>query len=226
LFKARITSLGDIGTTALLICERGPGDLMPEGLERSDIELPSEPLVLRQVHGGTVHYIDSVKVTEETRGAFGDGLIVTAPGIPVGIATADCIPLIIADISGKCAGVIHCGWKPITAGIIENAMSLALSDPEVRPSNLRFILGPGILGDEYEIGADVAVRFPKTAKPKGDGKFLLDLPEEIILRLGNFGIPREAITPSGLSSFACNWLPSYRRDGDSASRMMTLVWLG
>ncbi len=225
MFKAQFTALGDSQAVALMICEKKPKDLVPEGLDRSEIELPSEPLVLQQVHGGTVHYIDSVKVTEETRGAFGDGLVVTYPGIAVGVFTADCIPLIIYDLTGKCAAVVHCGWKPVATGIIDNAMSFILNTDGVRPENLRFVMGPGILGDEYEVGPEVANRFPESSKRVAEDKFLLDLPAEIARRISNHGIPSTAIITTKISTYKNQWLPSYRREGDSAGRILTMVWL-
>lgn len=225
MLKARLTALGNSPTVALMICEKKPKDFIPLGLEYSDLELPNEPLVLQQVHGGTVHYINSVKMTEETRGAFGDGFVVTEPGIAVGVFTADCIPLVIYDVSGKCAAILHCGWKPVATGIIDNALSLVMNTEGVRAENLRFVMGPGILGDEYEVGPEVAKRFPESSTAKSDGKFLLDLPGEVSKRILRWGFSPETITPTTISTYKNQWLPSYRREGDSAGRILTLVWL-
>ena len=209
---------------ALCVCEKSPSGNLPDGLSRCDMEIPEEPLLLQQVHGGTVHYIDSIKVAEETRGAFGDGLVVVQPGIAVGISTADCIPLVIADRKGGGMAVLHCGWKPIAVGIIENAMSLMLSNTNIHPEDLVCMMGPGILGSEYEVGDDVAARFPDSAQPMDNGKYLLDLPREIAARLVRFGVPENAITPPPLSTLGEKWLPSYRREGDAAGRMLTIAW--
>ncbi|MCK5833089.1 polyphenol oxidase family protein [bacterium] len=225
MLKARLTAIKNDYTIALLLCENTPRDPLPEGLEYSEIELPNEPLVLRQVHGGTVHYIDSVKVTEETRGAFGDGFIVTKPGIAVGVITADCIPLVITEAEGRCVAVLHCGWKSLATGIVDNALSLILNTEGVRKENLRFVMGPGILGSEYEVGPEVAVRFPESTKLIDENKYLLDLPVEIAHRLSKYGIESSAINSTGISTFSNEWLPSYRRDGDKAGQILILAWI-
>jgi len=225
LLKAKLTAVKGDRTCALCVFAKSPSGELPDGFEPSNLEIPSEPLLLRQVHGGTVHYIDSIKVAEETRGAFGDGLIVTEWGIAVGISTADCIPLVITDSKERCIAVVHCGWKPVAAGIIENAMSLILNNTDILPEDLSCVMGPGILGGEYEVGSDIADRFPDNVQKIDNGKYLFDLPAEISSRLKKFGLREGVIKPPTVSTFSEGWLPSYRREGDDAERFLTLAWL-
>ena len=225
MLKAKLTAVKGDRTCAICVCEKSPSGDLPDGFEPYDIEIPDEPLLLRQVHGGTVHYIDSIKVAEETRGAFGDGLIVTEWGIPIGISTADCIPIVITDSKERCIAVVHCGWKPVAAGIIENAMSLILNNTDILPEDLSCVMGPGILGEEYEVGRDVADRFPDNVKKIDNGKYLFDLPAEIGARLKKFGLPESAIKYPTVSTYSEEWLPSYRREGENAERFLTLAWL-
>ena len=183
-----------------------------------------EPFYMKQVHGGTVHLITEKDFIPQ-RGAFGDGVFTNISRLPLMIFTADCIPLIIVSDNPRFIGVIHASWRSISLGIIENAVVLSIGDLNSEPSVFRCFMGPGILGEDYEVGYDVAERFPNSITSRGNNKYLLDLPVAIRERLVKLGVRPECIIPPPLSTFRENWLPSYRRDGDSTARIETVVWL-
>lgn len=213
-----IPGFGHVFRTPKKPVERGNG-IIP--LYKSKVF--REPFYMKQVHGGTVHLLnDSLKMPRP--GAFGDGVITNIPQLPIMIFTADCIPLIIASRQPKFVGAIHASWRSISLGIIENALALISEELGANPSNIICCMGPGILGDDYEVGPEVACRFPNSTREKANDKFLLDLPHEILLRLNKFGVPEDSIAPPTLSTFREKWLPSYRRQGEAAGRIETIVW--
>ncbi len=208
---------------ALIIPKTAPQETIV--LDDFQNSLPSAPLFMKQVHGGTVHLVSKKDRNPFPSGSFGDGIITDIPRKPIMVFTADCIPLIIASAEPRFIGVIHASWRSTVVGIIENTLRLLKEEYESSATNLLCAMGPSILGDDYEVGPEVAWRFPNSIREKSGGKYLLDLPAEVTSRLAHLGVPIENISPPPLSTFREKWLPSYRRDGDAAERIETVVWL-
>lgn len=85
----------------------------------------------------------------------GDALITDIPGVSIGIRTADCLPVLLADISGGAACAVHCGWRSLAAGLAGKTVNVFLQFSGSRTENLRAVLGPSIGICHYEIGEDV-----------------------------------------------------------------------
>lgn len=185
----------------------------------------TDPLYMKQVHGGTVHLVRGADHHRLEPGAFGDGIFTDIPRFPVMIFTADCIPLIIASENPRFIGVVHASWRSVATGIIENTAQLIAEGLCGRSSQFFCFMGPCILGEDYEVGEEVAKRFPESIRDIGKGKYLLDLPGEVHKRLLRLGVPEKSISMPPLSTFREKWLPSYRREGDDAGRIETIVWL-
>jgi YfiH family protein len=110
----------------------------------------------RQVHGTHV-----VKVGGMERGAGwdspanvvpdADALWTEEPDVALVVLTADCVPILLADRSGRRIGVVHAGWRGLVAGMVEEAVR-ALGAPET----LAAFIGPSIGPCCYEVGEDVA----------------------------------------------------------------------
>ena len=200
-----------------------PGKIPPgiPGRIRRNPKRNISPLRVNQVHGGIVHRITKDSVADFETPPPGDGIITDLPEIPLAVATADCVPLFAIEESGEFCGVIHCGWRSVAAGIVENAMAV-LRNSGAEIGNLHFAMGPAILGDEYEVGPEVAQIFPDSTRKLTGGKYLLDLPSEIERRLRKSGAGGEIIPPP-LSTYSSEWLPSYRREGEKAGRMLSVV---
>lgn len=73
----------------------------------------------RQIHGKDIAFVDS---TEKTIVGSYDGLITNQKGIMIGIASADCLPIIFYSPEKKLIGVLHAGFKGLLAGIIEEML--------------------------------------------------------------------------------------------------------
>jgi len=202
-----------------------PAPEVPFSLEEIQDSAPKNPHYMKQVHGGTVHLVSKKDRNPFPIGTFGDGIITDIPRTPLMVFTADCIPLIIASAKPRFIGVIHASWRSTVVGIIENTLRLLKEEYSSSPSDIHCVMGPCILGEDYEVGPEVAWRFPNSIREKSGCKYLLDLPAEVISRLTHLGVPSENILPPPLSTFREKWLPSYRRDGDTAERIETVVWL-
>lgn len=86
---------------------------------------------------------------------YADAAIIRHPYQAMGILTADCLPVFIANKEGTVAAIAHCGWKGLSQGIIENVVR-GIGE---YPSDLCAFIGPGISSFAYLVGGDVYFAF-------------------------------------------------------------------
>jgi hypothetical protein len=114
------------------------------------------PLVaLRQIHSNLVVLADAS--LEQPRKA--DGLMTDEPGLLIGIQTADCIPILVADRKRRVVAAFHAGWRGTVKRIVESGigrMRLAFGS---RPEDLTAAIGPGIGPCCYAVGEEVLSSF-------------------------------------------------------------------
>ncbi len=115
--------------------------------------VPASLVRVRQVHGVRVVRVDG----EVDPATEADGLATATPGVPVGVLTADCVPLLFADGRGRVAAV-HAGWRG-TVGDIAGVAVRELVALGARVDELRVALGPSICVDCFEVGPEVAEVF-------------------------------------------------------------------
>lgn len=114
------------------------------------------PLVtVRQVHSDLIHVVHSPRPGPLT----GDGLVTNVPGIVLGILTADCFPVLLADLKNKAVGVFHCGWRPTAKRMVEKGLGLMRYEFGTRPRDVHAAIGPGIQGCCYEVGEELKEEF-------------------------------------------------------------------
>jgi YfiH family protein len=114
------------------------------------------PLVtLRQVHSDIIHFVDSPAESQP----IGDGLITTAPGLLLGIQTADCLPIILVDPKRHAVGAFHAGWRGTLKRIVEKGVGEMRRHFGTRPRDIKAAIGPGIHGCCYQVGVEVREQF-------------------------------------------------------------------
>jgi polyphenol oxidase len=120
---------------------------------------PSPPdwrlITLRQLHSDVIRVVDSVP--EQT--LSGDGLITRTPALLLGIQTADCLSVILADPRLHAAGVFHAGWRGTLRRIVEKGVGEMRRHFGSEPSDLRAAFGPGIHSCCYRVGKEVRDNF-------------------------------------------------------------------
>jgi YfiH family protein len=80
-----------------------------------------------------------------------DGHASAIPGLGLLVLVADCLP--VALIAPGRVAMLHCGWRPLAAGIIEKALSsFGAGVPAAA-------IGPGIGRCCYEVGEEVLAEF-------------------------------------------------------------------
>ncbi|MGA8154268.1 MAG: peptidoglycan editing factor PgeF [Terriglobales bacterium] len=114
------------------------------------------PLVsLRQIHSDLIHCVVEPPVDQ----LAGDGLITRSPGILLGIQTADCLPIILADRKQRAVGVFHAGWRGTVKRIVEKGVGEMRRWFGSKAREISAAIGPGIHGCCYEVGPEVRVEF-------------------------------------------------------------------
>ena len=114
------------------------------------------PIVtLRQIHSDLIHRVSKISETPPA----GDGLLTNSPGILLGVITADCLPIILADTKRHAVGVFHAGWRGTVKRIVEKGVGEMRKHFGSRPANLRAVIGPGIRSCCYQVGTEVRDAF-------------------------------------------------------------------
>lgn len=178
------------------------------------------PLTVKQIHS------DLVLMAGEAAGREGDGVIASRAGEVVGVRTADCVPVLLADPAHRVAAAIHAGWRGSASGIVRRAVEKLEAEFGSEPAALVAAIGPSIGACCYEVGGEVAVQlrplFPEMGG--GPGKQKINLAEANRRQLEACGVPRRAIFACGLCTFCMvQEFFSHRREKGMTGRMMSTV---
>ncbi|KQP42706.1 polyphenol oxidase [Methylobacterium sp. Leaf104] len=148
---------------------------------------------LYQVHSPEVVVVEAPIALADRPQA--DGMVTRVPGLALGIATADCGPILFADPHNRVVGAAHAGWKGALGGVIERTVA-AMEGLGAERGRIVAVLGPTIAQPSYEVGPDFIARF--RAEAPGFERFLgtgaradhaqFDLPGFIRARLAEAGV--------------------------------------
>jgi len=153
-----------------------------------------------------VHSSDVVEVREpwphEER-PRADAMVTDRPGLLLGIATADCAPVLFADHEAGVIGAAHAGWRGAHGGVLENTVA-AMERLGARLSRIEAAIGPAIAVESYEVDAAFRENFgPDDGRyfsPGLAGHWQFDLEAYIASRLRNAGII--LVEPMGLDTYS------------------------
>jgi polyphenol oxidase len=189
----------------------------------------AEVVTLRQVHGrSTFSFEAPARKRGHTLLGEGDGLLTCQPNVLLAVASADCVPIVLADPMSGWIAAVHAGWRG-TVGRVLDATLDALASRGVRLENLHAAFGPSISRDRYEVGPEVVAALlgaygaaPSGAiAPGAGGKLFLDVAAFNEAALRARGVRPERVAASGLCTASTPDLPSWRRDGPGAGRILT-----
>ena len=197
--------------------------------ERLQACLPGRPAWIAQVHGADV--VDACTVGPDQPVRSGDASIATGAGVVCAILTADCLPVLFADLGGKMVGAAHAGWRGLAAGVLGETVRAMRA---AGAGEITAWMGPAIGPEAFEVGEDVRDAFmaamPGQAtlaafRQKSDRpvKFLADMPTLARLMLARDGVTR--VHGGNLcTATAPERFYSYRRDGVTG-RQASLIWI-
>ncbi len=166
--------------------------------------MPGSQLVtVHQVHSPTV--VEAGDWSEMDR-PHADALVTDRPNVLLGILTADCAPVLLADRQARVVGAAHAGWRGALAGVAEAAVA-AMETLGAKRERIAAAVGPCIAARSYEVDHDFAQRV--TGENSANERFLsedpsgrphFDLEAYIVARLAAAGIAR--IEALGLDTYA------------------------
>jgi polyphenol oxidase len=118
-------------------------------------------VTLRQIHSSLIRRVRAKDVQgfEMPAALKGDGLMTAEPGVLLGIQTADCIPVLLADRKQRAVAAFHAGWRGTLARIVENGVGRMRLEFGSRPEDLMASIGPGIGQCCYSVGEEVQQEF-------------------------------------------------------------------
>ena len=207
------------GSVAGLNCGLGSGD-DPEVIETNrrlaaDAIIPGAPLVsVYQVHSPTAVIVSEAMLHGERPQA--DALVTDRPGLLLGVVTADCAPVLMADRQAGVIAAVHAGWRGATAGVTDQAIAAMIS-LGAKVERITAAVGPSIAKASYEVDHAFAERI--LAEDSGNERFLsegssgnphFDLEAYVVARLAAAGVRQ--IEATGLDTYALeDRYYSYRR---------------
>lgn len=116
-------------------------------------------LLLRQIHSGVVHAAGPGSVCRTDGPCRGDGMITSEPGVLLGVQTADCTPVLVADRRRKVVAAFHAGWRGTVRRIVENGIGRMRLEFGSRPEDMVAAIGPSIGPCCYAVGEEVLSEF-------------------------------------------------------------------
>lgn len=187
------------GPYQTLNCGYGSGDDPDKVTRNRDIAmelmgLQGVPVITAyQEHTPNVAVVDAPWSREDAPVA--DGMVTNIPEIGLGILTADCAPILIADKNAKVIGAGHAGWRGALAGIA-GAVVEAMRELGGDPKQMVAAVGPCIAQRSYEVGAELYDAFCADddenriffAAAQRDGHFMFDLSSYVMRSLAKAGV--------------------------------------
>jgi len=149
---------------------------------------PDRLLLGRQVHGSRV--VTDREVANAEKPPEADAILSRTPGVAVGVLTADCVPVLLAESLAGVVAAVHVGWRGALSGAVEAAVSAMAAEGAMRECTVAAV-GPAISAARYEVGPEFREEFldrdPFSAahfrRDAASGRICFDLPGYVFCRL-------------------------------------------
>jgi purine-nucleoside/S-methyl-5'-thioadenosine phosphorylase / adenosine deaminase len=172
-----------------LNCGFGSGD-MPEKVAENRaramaaLDLAPDRLVTcHQIHSRDVVTVESPWRREDNPRA--DALVTFRRGVALGILTADCVPILLADPEAGVIGAVHAGWKGALAGVVAATVA-AMAGLGAQPGRMRAGIGPCIAQRSYEVGPEFPALFLAADAANADFFAPARRPDHFMFDIGAF----------------------------------------
>jgi YfiH family protein len=176
---------------------------------------PASLCTVRQVHGAAVVRVRAPRPGRP--GVQADALVTDRPRVTLGVLSADCAPVLLADAEAGVIGAAHAGWRGALAGVIEATVE-AMVGLGAAPARLVAAIGPCIAQPSYEVGPELLTRFTAEAPDcadlfapsAGSDRLLFDLRGYVLRRLARAGVEQSAALPDDTHADAARFFSSRR----------------
>jgi purine-nucleoside/S-methyl-5'-thioadenosine phosphorylase / adenosine deaminase len=208
------------GIYASLNCGPGSKDAREQVLENRRRATAALASGARLVTLYQVHSAEAVAVTlpwDIPDNPKADAMATDRPGIALGILTADCAPILLAEPEARVIGAAHAGWNGAIQGVAESVIA-AMTRLGAKRDRIHAAIGPCISQSAYEVGPEFAERFRAAdsantrffVPSKRDAHWQFDLPAYVAEQLRRTGIAQVEIVPACTYAREADFF-SYRR---------------
>jgi YfiH family protein len=200
---------------------------------------------VRQIHSSIVQVVKKDEgalegrlQTEEGKAILeGDGLITNVPGVLLGVGTADCVPVLVVDVTKRVVAAFHAGWRGTVARIVERGITMMQQEHGCQASDLVAAVGPSIGPCCYTVGEEVWSEFGRQfgyakelfIRKTDTAEVRLNLWEANRRQLMDAGVPEASIamtaecTVCARSQSGALRYFSHRAEHGNAGRMLNVV---
>jgi hypothetical protein len=189
---------------AFLNCGPGSGDDRGRVLENRSRAMKAladrhtKLVTLYQVHGSDAAIVR--EPWEIGRAPKADAMATDVPGIALGILTADCAPVLLADNEARVIGAAHAGWKGALSGVIESAIK-AMEELGARRDRIVAAVGPCISQPSYEVGDELRTSVAEARTQ--DGCFFVPSDRERHWHFDLSGYTQTQLQSAGIENISC-----------------------
>lgn len=145
---------------------------------------PDNLLGVHQVHSATAITVDTA-VGEKTRA---DALVTATPGLALSVLSADCQPVLFADVDAGVIGAAHAGWRGALDGVLHATVD-TMEALGAKRENIVAVIGPAISQSAYEVGPEFMDSF-MSEDPDFGRYFINGEGDRMLFDLPGFGLNR------------------------------------
>lgn len=176
---------------------------------------------MAQVHGADVVLVGGARDRAGGERPECDAVVTTHPDVVLMARSADCVPVLLADVDAGVIGAVHSGRPGLLAGVAPAAVR-AMQD--LGATSIQAWIGPSVCGSCYEVPAamcdEVAAVVPEARAVSAQGTPALDVAAGVRAQLGALGV---TVHDVGRCTREADDLFSYRRDGANAGRLAGVI---
>jgi len=112
---------------------------------------PSQLITPYQVHSPDAVIAEAPWVKADAPKA--DAIVTRTPGLAIAISTADCVPVLFADVQAGVVGAAHAGWRGAFGGVLESTLD-SMERIGASREHITASIGPAISQAAYEVGPE------------------------------------------------------------------------
>jgi YfiH family protein len=206
--------------SSLDVGDRAEAGVRRAALEAVAAESGATPVVMRQVHGAEVAVVDEVHDEAPTA----DAMVTTRQHVALLTRAADCVPVLLGDPYAGVAAAVHSGRGGLVAGVVPATVERMRA---LGAGRITAWVGPSVCGACYEVPDEmrsaVAAEVPEAWSTTSWDTPAIDLGAGVRTQLAAAGV--ETVHEVGGCTREDDAWPSYRRDGEAATRFAGVVWM-
>src|SRR3990172_1845948 len=201
-------------------------------------------LTVNQVHRNDILAIEKpAKNLSALSKTDADAIITNQGGLAIGVLTADCVPILLADPVKKVIGIVHAGWRGTVKGVVQKAIDAMVKQFDTDKQTILAAIGPSIGPCCYKVDETVIKEFGVWAPDKGirgqgsgfgvaefikkqDNTWKLDLKKANFVQMLDIGLLEKNIAVEDFCTSCRNDIFfSYRKDGKVTGRQLNFVMM-